>query len=281
MKKTIIAATALVAMTACNKTLIETPMTDSNYGYINLGITADTEMVVTKGITANGVDDIDTYNVALLVKSGEVYVPFWTSEKFDGVTIKEGYIEYSDLSNSKFWTVPAGEYKIVVENKTESEALVDNGAVRVEGTETFKVNAGATQTVAVSCNPVNSKVTVSKTTAFDAAFTASSVSVTGAGRNFYLNWTAKPEVKSNTLYNEAYFNAATQIAWNLSVTLTDGTTKTYSKTNALSTVAGTWSNIDFNASTTNGSINVTITVNNEFGIVDVIEETINPGDSNN
>lgn len=281
MKKTIIAAAALVAMTACNKTLIETPMTDSNYGYINLGITADTEMVVTKGISATDVNDINTYNVALLVKSAGEYVPFWTSEKFEDVTINEGYIEYSDLSDPIFWTVPAGEYMIVVENKTISEALVTNGAVRVEGTETFKVNAGAAKAVDVSCTPVNSKVTVSKTAAFDAAFTASSVSVTGAGRNFYLNWTAKPEVKSNTLYNEAYFNAATQIAWNLSVTLTDGTNKTYSNSNALTTGAGTWSNIDFDASTTNGSINVTITVNNEFGIVEVIQETINPGNSNN
>ena len=47
MKKIMIAAAVLAALTACNKTLIEGPMADSEYGYINLGVTADTEMEVT------------------------------------------------------------------------------------------------------------------------------------------------------------------------------------------------------------------------------------------
>lgn len=47
MKKTIIIAAALVAMTACNKNLIEVSSVDG-FGYINLGVSADTELVVTK-----------------------------------------------------------------------------------------------------------------------------------------------------------------------------------------------------------------------------------------
>ena len=57
MKKTIVIAAAIVAMTACNKTIIETPMAD--YGSISLGVAADTEMVVTKSgtLTAEAAKD--------------------------------------------------------------------------------------------------------------------------------------------------------------------------------------------------------------------------------
>ena len=43
MKKTIIIAAALAAMTACNKNVIEVVPADA-FGYIDLGIMTDTEM---------------------------------------------------------------------------------------------------------------------------------------------------------------------------------------------------------------------------------------------
>ena len=286
MKKTILAAAAIVAMVSCNKNLIENPMLDSNYGYINLGITADTEMVVTKGIQATDVADIATYNVALLVKNGTNYVPYWTSEKFTEVSITDaGYIEYSELSDSKYWKVPAGEYKVVVENKTEEEALDSNGAIRVSGDDEFTVNAGSTNTVNIECSVINSKVTVSKTENFNKAFKTSSVSISGGDRTFGMNWTSTPDevnppTKSTSTYDAAFFNSNTEVSWNLQVTLTDGTTKEFSKSVALKTAVGTWNNIEFDASATDGSISVTVTVNTNFGVVDVITETINPSSAN-
>ena len=63
MKKTIIAAAALVAMVGCNKGIIETPTAEAELGYINLGVNTDTEMVVNKGITTEAY--LSGYNITL------------------------------------------------------------------------------------------------------------------------------------------------------------------------------------------------------------------------
>ena len=72
MKKTIIFAAALAAMTACNKSLIENVNPADSYGFIDLGITADTEMVVTKAGCVMDADALATYNVTL--KQGETHI---------------------------------------------------------------------------------------------------------------------------------------------------------------------------------------------------------------
>ena len=64
MKKIMIAAAALVAMTACNKTLIEGPVADSEYGYINFGLSSDMEIVDTKAVVSQTGDGAN-YNVYL------------------------------------------------------------------------------------------------------------------------------------------------------------------------------------------------------------------------
>ena len=55
MKKAFFLAAALVAMVGCNKTIIESPVSD--YRYISLGVSADTEMVATKAIETE--DDLN------------------------------------------------------------------------------------------------------------------------------------------------------------------------------------------------------------------------------
>ena len=68
MKKTIILAAALVAMTACNKSIIETSNPADGYGFIELGITADTEMVVTKTGSVMSSDALASYMWRILPK---------------------------------------------------------------------------------------------------------------------------------------------------------------------------------------------------------------------
>ena len=69
MKKIIIFAAALAAMTACNKSVFETAAPSEGFGYINLGISADAEMVVTKAPTTPSSDALANYTVTL--KQGE------------------------------------------------------------------------------------------------------------------------------------------------------------------------------------------------------------------
>ena len=152
MKKTIIAAAALVAMTACNKTLIETPMIDSNYGYINLGINADTEMVVTK--TMEAVDDPSNFNISILDSdNSSVYAGKYSAIPEDGLKVE------------------AGTYTVKAENITEAEAETSNsnfGQLRVSGTNsTVVVNAGEPTTARVECDIQNTKVMI----AYEKSFT--------------------------------------------------------------------------------------------------------------
>ena len=90
MKKTIIMAAVLVAMVGCNKSIIESPVADSDYGYINLGVTAETEMVLTKGIITEA--DLAGYKVNLLK---------------DGMQLDGWPKAYSSITDAN-WKVPAG-----------------------------------------------------------------------------------------------------------------------------------------------------------------------------
>lgn len=260
MKKTIIAAAALVAMTACNKTLIETPMTDSNYGYINLGITADTEMVVTKAEP-----DFSNYNVSL----------------YSGADLKWTK-EYKDIVNDD-WTVPAGTYKIYVENLTADEAAPasEKGSVRVAGTvENISVKAGFETPVNISCKPINSQVTVGYAEGFTDIFKTPVVAITDQSRSFDMTW-------GHVQNNAVFYAAGSQLSWTLSVSMENASgqtiNKTYNSESPITTEADKWTQINFSSDSANGTISITITVDGEIDTITTIPVIIDPfeGSSNN
>lgn len=247
MKKTILIATALVAMTACNKSLIETPAVEGDFGYIAFDILTDTEMVATKAD-----DDLSGYNVTL--KQGDDVK--WTKEN--------NAIQPEDLK------VPAGTYTVYVENLTAEEAApADNkGSVRVAGQSDVTVKAGIDNPVKVDCYAVNSRVTVDHT--FGETFTDPVITITDGTRALGMDW-------GHSETNGAYYAAGTSISWNLTVTLADGTTqKYYSKTDATTTVAKKWTQINFSTSNTDGNIEVTINVDGTISETVEVSETIDP-----
>lgn len=261
MKKTIIAAVALVAMTACNKTLIETPMTDSNYGYINLGITADTEMVVTKGIESEAT--LDGYNVTLL-NNGQA-VSGWPKE-------------FSEIEDGDF-KVLAGNYTIYVENLTEEETYeTSNGVVRVSGETNVTVTAGVTSACTVACTPQNSKVSFVYNNDFETVFGNSNSIVVKESDSRSVNMTAVRDKHAEA--KPAYFKADTELEWTLTVKQKDANdgnkeiTKTYS--NKFTTVKAKWTQVTFSTGSTAGEIKVTVTVNNEITDCQTITAVVDP-----
>lgn len=253
MKKTIIAAAVLVAMTACNKNVIE--MTPSEgYGYIDLGVTADTEMVVVKsGETEATTPIYNDYMVTL--KQGESVI--WGPKKYSEVTD---------------WKVPAGTgYLIYIENMDEAAAAPANekGSVRVAGTSAaFEVKAGINTPVSVNCVAINSRVTVANSFNTD-VFTSSTITITDGTRALPMEW-------GHTEANSAYYSAGKAIGWNLTVTLADGSQKTYSKTETTTTQAKKWTQINFTNSNTNGNITVEIVVDGTITETITVSETIDP-----
>lgn len=292
MKKTILAAAAIVAMVSCNKNLIENPMLDSNYGYINLGITADTEMVVTKGISTTAT--LTGYNIGLFKVNTEsnTLTPYWNESTAPGVNVTGGYVDYSvfnDSNSASLWSVPADSYIIKVENMTETEAHghdVIPGYPHIYGESgNFEVKAGVTSSPVVACTPNNSKVIVSKTTEFDQVFDVKSITVTDGTnkRTIPLSWVSDAAVQTeSTTYPAAYMAAGTAVSWSLSVTKKNDTNKTVinfsseSSEQSRITESGKCMNIIFSASTTNGAIDVQITINDQYGNSTTVQETINP-----
>jgi len=247
MKKTIIIAAALAAMTACNKSLIEmTPAQE--LGTISLGVTADTEMVVTKAGS-----EFDTYNVTL--KQGETVK--WTKEY--------SAIQESDLK------VPAGTYTIEVENVTVEEAYAtENGVIRVSGKSDVTVSAGVSSDCTVACTPQNSKVSFISDASFNEVFTAASVSVKESASR-----TVEMEVaQTHSDATAAYFEPAT-MTWTLTATTKlDSKKRTYSK--EFSTTKAKWTQVAFTTGNTDGQITVTITVDGQITETITITEEVDP-----
>lgn len=251
MKKTIIIAAALVAMTACNKSLIEVSPAEE-FGTISLGVTTDTEMVVTKAGTVMTADQLAGYNVTL--KQGETVK--WTKEY--------GSIGEGDLKQ------PAGTYTLYVENLNEDEAAPagEKGAVRVAGTKEFTVKAGIDNPVSVPCEAVNSRVTVANSFT-EGVFTAAEIIITDGTRALPMDWGHAEE-------NGAYYSAGKSITWTLTVTLANGSKKTYTDPEATTTVARKWTQINFSNSSTNGNIVVEIVVDGTISETVEVSETIDP-----
>lgn len=247
MKKTIIIAAAIAAMTACNKSLIEVTPAEE-FGTISLGVTTDTEMVVTKAETP----DLSGYNVTL--KQGSDVK--WTKE-------------YSQIADADL-KQPAGTYTLYVENLTEAEAAPaeDKGQVRVAGTVNVTVKAGVPTPATVECEAVNSRVTVANSFA-EGVFTSASATITDGARAFAMEWGHDAE-------KGAYYAAGKAIDWTLNVTLSNGTKKTYSKSFATTTVARKWTQINFTNLNTDGTITVEIVVDGTIQDVVEVSETIDP-----
>lgn len=256
MKKAIIFAAALAAMTACNKSLIENVNPADSYGFINLGITADTEMVVTKAGSVMDADALATYNVTL--KQGETVK--WSKEYSD--------ITSEDLKQS------AGTYTLYVENLTEEEAAPAEakGAVRVAGSADVIVKAGINNEVSVNCEAINSRVTVANDFT-EGVFTAAELTITDGERALPMAW-------GHTEENGAYYSAGKSLTWTLTVTLSNGAKKTYTDPEATTTVAKKWTQINFSNSSTNGNIVVEIVVDGTISETIEVSETIDPLEGN-
>ena len=252
MKKTIIIAAALVAMTACNKSLIEVSPVENGYGYISLGVTTDSEMVVTKGEGETQTVDLSGYNVTL--KQGETLK--WSKEYSE--------ITPDDLKQS------AGTYTLYVENLTEEEAAPAEakGAVRVAGSADVIVKAGINNEVSVNCEAINSRVTVANNFT-EGVFTAAELTITDGERALPMSW-------GHTEENGAYYSAGKTLTWTLNVTLSNGAKKTYSDPEATTTVAKNWTQINFSNSSTNGNILVEIIVDGTISEKIEVSETIDP-----
>lgn len=252
MKKTIILAAALIAMTACNKSIIETSNPADGCGFISLGVTADTEMVVTKAGAVMTADQLASYNVTL--KQGETVK--WTKE-------------YSDITSDDL-KQPAGTYTLYVENLTEEEAAPaqDKGSVRVAGSADVTVKAGINNPVSVPCEAVNSRVTVANEFT-EGIFKSAEITITDGSRALPMAW-------GHTEENGAYYSAGKNITWTLTVTLADDTKKTYTDPEATATVARKWTQINFSNSSTNGNIVVEIVVDGEISEAIEVSETIDP-----
>ncbi len=251
MKKTLIALAALASMAACTKTDIETP--EVEYGYISLGLSADTEILVTKGTTPSE-SDLNKYDIKILNGAGQV----WAGEYDD---IKTGY------------KIAEGTYTVSAVNLTEDEAygVGDMGRLRVRGENTVTVKSGQTSTCAIECSPINSKISFVYTQKFAEVFDLSTIRVTLD--ESYRNLPMEVIPEENDFLTSAYFEAGQSIDWKLSVAVNGGQSKDY--TGKCSTTEGKWTVVKFDTGST-GAVNVTITVSGDITVQDPVTETINP-----
>lgn len=180
MKKTIIAALALVAMAGCNKTLIEMPVVDdAGYGYLTLGITSNPDMVITK--TGEGTDVTSTYFFTLL-HSEEENGTYNTVLGYDGVQIgnDQGKIQDADANIAGTQIkLEAGWYKIKAMS-AKSEAYTDNqkGEKYLFGESTpVQLTAGGAEDLNVECYVQNTAVSVKATEKFTSTFLNEKVTV--------------------------------------------------------------------------------------------------------
>lgn len=261
MKKTLIAAAALVAMTACNKTLIETPMTDSEYGYINLGITADTEMVVTK--TGESTED---YLVALY----EVDTKNTETTDDDESNKIVDFVKLSQFTNKQ----PKGTYYMEAQNVLPGvahPATDDKGQIyRLGKSEYFTLEAGKSSDVTIETKIQNTGITVDYTEGFKKVFPSAEVKVTGLNGRFY---TFAGDEIGHDKNKIAYFAVSSEGSTNLSIDVKLNNDKTVN----LSRSAGkaTWNKITFGIGD-DGLINVTITVNDNLEEQAIDEVKIDP-----
>lgn len=250
MKKTILIAAALVAMTACNKSLIEvTPAED--FGTITLGVTTDTEMVVTKAESALDPAAAANYIVTLT-----------GSQK----SWEKKYSEISDVDKK----MPAGTYTMTAKNISDEAAVSGNGAMQLVSPATsVTVEAGKNTTVELLCTVANSKVTVNFDEGFTNVFTVENepVVLDPSGRKIAMTPGAHETAEA------AWFNDGTTVKWTLTATVkSTSAQKTYK--GSFSAAKAQWNQLTFKAGE-NGTISLVIKVDDTITVFPV-EETIDP-----
>lgn len=267
MKKIMIAAAVLAALTACNKTLIEGPMADSEYGYINLGVTADTEMEVT---TKAG-ENTDNYLVTIRNSSSSVVTGY------DNVL-------YSTIKNSEI-KLPAGDYTVEVQN-FKAEDLYDsprtNGAVRVEGKASVTLAAGENKSVTVGCTPANAKVSVAYDSNFTTVFVNPSIKIKNSAKEFTMTWGHNDtnavyynKTKDNVsvmINSDDRLMSVAELTWEMTATV-GGISKIYRGT--FNAPVAYWTKVDLKAGDS-GIITITVMTNESISDVYTVDKVIDP-----
>ena len=263
MKKTIIIAAALVAMTACNKSLIEVTPVEAGYGYINLGVNTDTEMVVTKGVTTEA--DLSEYTINL---------------QKDGVDVTGWPKAYTAIDNAD-WKVPAGNYTIMVYDAArldDADAIAavyasneNKGDMYIYGETDVTVQAGASATCTVDCTVQNSKVSFASDSKFRDVFSSASVTVAEkVGIRSFPAVVGESHLDANTVYFEPV-----ALTWTLNATTElDGVTRKY--VGEVTMVKAKWSQVTFSTGNTDGQINVTINVDGSMQTIELEPVTVDP-----
>jgi len=278
MKKAFFLAAALVAMVGCNKTIIESPVAnEADYGYINFDVTADTDMVVTKSLSYEGTD-LDNYKITLFG-----YVEGVETARWETKTLSEA------KADENLWKVPAGNYRIYVENmesanlyKAVGEETNIVGNPHLTGEADVTVYAGLpTDNIGVNCTAKNSKISFIYNDSFNTVFDASSVSLSVSGsRTVSMEPTHVPS--TSTVENEknnfeyAYFPADEELTWTMLVETNAEGAVAKEYTSTATTKAGKWTIVTFSAGSTDGTINVTITTDGDVVLTETITFTLNP-----
>lgn len=241
MKKITLFAVSLVAMCSCNKSVIETPVPDSEYGYIEFGISADTEMVETK--TATPVSKENSTYLLSLVGTGS-NVPF-TGKMFKDLTD-------DDLK------VMADTYVFSAQNITEEAAEVGYGALRLYGEHRdLVVTAGGTTPANIACTPANALVTVALDQAFGDTFKEAEVYLKDGSRSLKIETFGHAD-DGNTKVTKSYFNIDNgTLYWEVKAKVNDETDFKYFR-KSFAVAKATHHKITL-AAGTNGTITVSIT----------------------
>ncbi len=254
-----IAAAVLAALTACNKTLIEGPMTDSEYGYIDLGITADTEMIQTKAEITG--DALNAYRIALYDLSASPKTAVWGAQ--NGAT--DGFITYATAMSEQskdLWKVVGGKsYEVYVENMDDDGLYPDAsvGFPHIYGNKSVTVSPGISTTCEVDCKPQNSKVTFACANDITTSFEIVNLVLDESGRNITLTSLTGNHDNAQSVY----FPASKSVTWKFKVKPKGETTEKY-YTSSVTTAAQTWTKVTFTTGETKGQIKVQISVTDSF-----------------
>ncbi len=249
MKKTIIAAIALFSMASCSVSVDET--IETGYGYIDLGITSETEISVVTKAEETAYDNYD-----IILKKGETVE--WTKK-------------YSEVKNSTI-KVEAGNYTLTAVNQAVEAAhpANDKGSVLVSGTSSLAVQTGITSRCDITCAPINSKVSFKYTQKFIDIFPTVAVNAGTTDRKLDLTPAISTAANDSNL-DAAYFPAEAVINWTLNVTNTQDVSKSYD--GSFTTTADKWHIVTFDISGENGQFD-TIIVTVDDTIDSTVEETV-------